>query len=273
MIKANLLNSFLLFAMTISIFSHETVNGKPVNGQEFEIKPIESQEKPIFVKSKYNAATHKSIILNFDDFPSSPWITYNCGGEAKSKINRGILKIDSPLDCKEYSLVYPSGIWHQYVDNSRGWIIEASLRVNAKSTPSCHMGRGSNHIWANDHTNLIIVGFDPQQLCLAYPDYVAVPMNTTNSFHIYRIESKLNKVQIYVDGKLKIDKTLSWTGGGSNILNFGDGVGGDTSLVYWDYFSYNVFPQFSGPLIERRSVQKSPVQRPLTQPKPKTRNR
>ena len=68
-------------------------------------------------------------------------------------------------------------------------------------------------------------------------------MDTTDDFHVYRIESKLDQVRVYVDDVLAIDHTLSWTGGGSDVLNFGDGYGAYTSLSYWDYFWYDVFPQ------------------------------
>ena len=196
-----------------------------------------------------NIANHLSVfaaeILNFDSLPGAPWETYSCNGNSTATVTNGILKIDSPSDCYEVSLRNSNDTWHQSVDNARGWVIETNLRIDPKSNPSCNQGRGSVHIWANDHTNLVIVGFDPNQICIAYPDYVPLQMDTTNGFHIYRIESKLNQVKVYVDGELKIDHTLTSTGGGSDVLYFGDGVGGDTSLSYWDYFSYNVFPNLS----------------------------
>ena len=127
------------------------------------------------------------------------------------------------------------------MDNTRGWVIEARLRLDPISVPE-ELDRGAVHIWANDHVNLLIVGFDPNEVRLSYPDVVQVPMSTTDMFHTYRIESKLNRVKLYVDDVLKIDHMLTWTGGGSDILNFGDGAGSSRSLSYWDYFSYDVFP-------------------------------
>jgi hypothetical protein len=113
----------------------------------------------------------------------------------------------------------------------------ASLR--RPTVPQCDY-RGAVQIWANDHTNLVIVGFSPDAICLAYPDHVRVPMVTTDGFHVYRIVSRGRRVQVYVDGELTIDHILSWSGGGSNVLMFGDGVGGTSSLTRWDYFSYDV---------------------------------
>ena len=182
------------------------------------------------------------VILNFDSLPGPLWETWDCGdGVSKAEVSHGILTIDAPSSCYEFDLWYPNGKWHQFVDNTRGWVIETSLRVDPSTQPECG-GGGSVQIWANDHTNLVIIGFSTNEICIAYPDNVHFPMNTTDNFHIYQIKSKGNQVQIYVDGDLKIDHILSWTGGGSNILMFGDGVGGTTSLSYWDYFSYDVFP-------------------------------
>ena len=200
------------------------------------IKDTKASRNPVPARSK------ELVGLNFDRLPDPSWETWDCGdGVSQAMVSHGILTIDSPSSCYEFILWYPNGTWHKLVDNARGWVIEASLKVDPSTEPRCD-DRGSVQIWANDHTNLVIIGFSTNEICIAYPDNVRFPMDTTNSFHIYRIESKGNRVQVYVDGDLRIDHTLSWTGGGSNILNFGDGVGGTTSRSYWDYFSYNVFP-------------------------------
>jgi hypothetical protein len=60
---------------------------------------------------------------------------------------------------------------------------------------------------------------------------------------VYRIESRLNNVKVYVDGDLVIDHVLTWSGGGSDVLSFGDiALGESNNLSYWDYFWYDVFP-------------------------------
>ena len=179
------------------------------------------------------------VVLNFDALPASPWVTTQCqGGPSTATAAQGILTVAS-ASCMEFSLRDPDGLWHRFVDNARGWIIETSLKVDPATTPQCDF-RGSVQIWAHDHTNLLVVGFSPDAMCLAYPDNVRVPMNTTDSFHVYRIVSKGRHVQVYVDGALTIDHTLSWSGGGTVNLMFGDGVGGTPSLTRWDYFSYDV---------------------------------
>jgi hypothetical protein len=66
-------------------------------------------------------------------------------------------------------------------------------------------------------------------------------MDTTDSFHVHRIEAKGMHIKIYVDGRLAIDHVLSTPGGGASVLIFGDGNLNGTSLTRWDYFSYRVF--------------------------------
>jgi hypothetical protein len=180
------------------------------------------------------------VIMNFDNLPGSQWESWDCGdGVGKSTVQNGILKINS-ASCYEFLLNHPKDTWHKYVSNARGWVIETSMRVDPSTQPDCT--DGALMIWANDHTNLLIVGFSTNAVCLTYPDQVRSYMNTTDAFHIYRIESKGREVKIYVDGKLKINHALSWSGGGSDVLAFGDGNGAKRSLSYWDYFSYDIFP-------------------------------
>jgi hypothetical protein len=113
--------------------------------------------------------------------------------------------------------------------------------VDPRNPPEACDDRGLL-IWAHDHTNLLVIGFTTHEICIAYPDFERFVMDTTDAFHIYRVESKGKRVRIYVDGDLKIDHKLSWPGDGSNVLAFGDGWAANMTLSYWDYFSYDVFP-------------------------------
>jgi hypothetical protein len=184
------------------------------------------------------------VILNFDNLPGPDWTVVDCSGGGTGTVSHGVLTINSPSDCYEYILFAPKGTWNQLVSNSRGWIVETSLIVDPISQPGCNSGggQGSVQIWANDHTILLIVGFDTNEICIAYPDKVYYPMNTTDAFHIYRIEAKGMHIRIYVDGNIAIDHILSWPGAGTQALAFGDGDGSGTSLTRWDYFSSQVFP-------------------------------
>jgi hypothetical protein len=182
------------------------------------------------------------VILNFDQLPSSQWFLNDCTGHGSGIVSHGILTINSPSDCYEYILFDPQSAWNKYASNSRGWVVEANLKVDPATEPNCSGGRGAQIIWANDHTNLIIVGFSTNEICIAYPEEVHFAMNTTDSFHIYRLENKGAHARIYVDGVLAIDHYFSMFGSGSQVIDFGDGTVYGTSLVKWDYFSYDVFP-------------------------------
>ncbi len=82
-------------------------------------------------------------------------------------------------------------------------MIEASLKLLPATEGECRYAEGNVLIWAHDHTNLIIIAFYPDEICIAYPDIVRLQMDTTDSFHIYRIEAQGRRVQVYVDGRLR----------------------------------------------------------------------
>lgn len=48
-------------------------------------------------------------ILNFDQLPPPPWALIDCTGRGSGRVERGILTINSPSDCHEYSLDDPEG--------------------------------------------------------------------------------------------------------------------------------------------------------------------
>jgi hypothetical protein len=185
----------------------------------------------------------RPTILSFDQKPSGEWTTWDCTGQGSAQFSHGILTINSPNDCFEFDLFYPTANWNQFASNSRGWVVETSLKVDPRSDATCGWANfGSVVIWANDHTNLIIVGFSTDQVCIVYPEEAHFYMDTTNSFHVYRLENRGNHLRIYVDGSLAIDHYFSWFGSGSQVLYFGDGTGSGSSFSQWDYFSYDVFP-------------------------------
>jgi hypothetical protein len=191
------------------------------------------------------AAARQPVILNFDTLPNADWVVSDCFGTGSGTVSHGILTINSPSDCYEYGLNDPKGIWNKFVSNSRGWTIETGLKLDPVTQSLCDLAHGSTgvEIFANDHTILIILGFASNEICLAYPDPIEFPMDTTDAFHIYRVEAKGLHLQIFVDGNLAIDHVLSNPGSGTQGLFFGDGDFLNTSVSYWDYLSYNVAPQ------------------------------
>jgi len=180
------------------------------------------------------------VRLDFDTYPGGDWKLNSSGGS--SSVSEGILTIDAPANYHEFSVRHPDSRWHLSVRNSRGWVIETRLRVDAASEGQCNSGYSPALIWVSDHENSVQVRFSTDEICMASPDLVQFPMDTTDGFHVYRIESRLNNVRIYVDGNLVINHNLSRSYSVGSTLLFGDGAGGGKSLTFWDYFWYDVFP-------------------------------
>jgi len=172
-------------------------------------------------------------VLGFDSLPGDPWTVHRAIGDAT--VADGILTLPGSW---EFMLWHPYDTWHQHVDNANGWAIETRLKIDPHITVPVDKSGAPVLIWAQDHVNLVIIGFNSYQVGISYPDLVVVPMNTTDDFHTYRIESQYEQVRVYVDGVLRIDHALSWTGLGSDALTFGDLSYYPT---YWDYFSYEVY--------------------------------
>jgi hypothetical protein len=192
------------------------------------------------------AAGATPVSLEFDALPPTPpWQVVSDRGTAS--VANGVLTIDTP-SFYEFDLFHPRGIWHRDVSSRRGWVIETRLRVGPRTDGNgCQEQRGAVQIWANDHTNTVIVGFDPGAVCLAFPDEIAVPADTTDAFHDYRIASNGQRVRIWMDDTLLVDHVMSRGGGASDTLMFGDGLGGAPSVSRWDSFSYDVAPGGAAP--------------------------
>jgi hypothetical protein len=200
---------------------------------------------PIANVYKNPETTSSAVILNFNNLPAAIWKIWQCAGAKgnKADIAHGILTLSTP-SCYEFYLNHGAGLWHQSVSNARGWVIEANLKMGADTVAQCD-DRGAVQIWAHDHSQLVILGFSTHEICLAYPSQIHFAMDTTKNFHVYRMEAQGKRLRIYVDGKLAIDHTITnQPNNGTDLLMFGDGVGSNKSVSYWDYFAYDVDPKF-----------------------------
>jgi len=63
------------------------------------------------------------------------------------------------------------------------------------------------------------------------------PMDTTNSFHVYRVTVQGNQFKLFVDGSLKFTTTLGVGSGGDPNFRFGDEAG-PNAKVQFDYVRY-----------------------------------
>jgi hypothetical protein len=134
--------------------------------------------------------------------------------------------LDNPTQSKWWDNVHPS----------KGWWVEARLRVD-EADPECPDGPG---IWISDRVNLWRLNFGTNRIS-AYPTGQASVDMT--QFRVVRFEADgpEGPRRVLVDGVVMIDVPDEPRAGGTQALNFGDLGGCGHSLVTWDYFSYDTF--------------------------------
>jgi hypothetical protein len=228
------------------------------------------------VTAAFPEAVLRPSYLSLDRPLDGGWRQFDCRDDGvpvpTGVHHHGVLTINAPgRQCWEYLLFHPAGIWNEWADNARGWIVEASLQVDSSTAGTCPTRRPLQ-LWMHDGTALVILSITATQVCLDYPDQVVVPRNTGSGFHTYRVEARGRIVRVYVDGKLAIDHTLTWRGGGTRALGFGDGSGvanpGEpaSSRSRWDYVSYDTTPDFTAADWQGSAWPPTPVQDAQRQP-------
>jgi hypothetical protein len=70
-------------------------------------------------------------------------------------------------------------------------------------------------------------------------------LDTTNGFHIYRVEGNGLNRRVLVDGVEVITGTANLSGGTPGFF-FGDGNGSSATLSTWDYVTINPVPEPAG---------------------------
>ncbi|MFO0757761.1 MAG: thrombospondin type 3 repeat-containing protein [Byssovorax sp.] len=170
------------------------------------------------------------VVLDMTSMPGGNWQHIQGGGSAS--VSGGILTIDtSSGNYNEFILYDPFDDWNQNVSNARGWYVESRVWVDPSTTAGC----GGIEWWTADHTTLTVSGLGNNKVCIVYPDQVEVPAPTTDGYHVYGVFGRGNRVKIFQDGNLLIDHIMSWPGGGTQALDFGNGA---AAKGYWDYLSY-----------------------------------
>jgi MYXO-CTERM domain-containing protein len=154
-------------------------------------------------------------------------------GDGDSTFAGGMMTVDT-VGFEEWLLQYgtPSKWWN-LVHPSKGWWVEARLRVDL-AEPGCP-GPG---IWIHDRGKLFMLRFGDGELGTPGGS-VAVD---TSAFHVYRFEDYGDDTQrILVDDVEVIAFTSEVGGEGTLALNLGDLGGCGHSIVVWDHFSYDTF--------------------------------
>lgn len=176
------------------------------------------------------AQARTPVVQTFTQLPPGPW-----------RVNQPATVAGDVLTLGPYGFVglfdgAPSD-WSGNADNNLGWSVEARMRLDASVSEDCGTAEPAR-IWAGDHVTVVTVGIARGQVCLTYPDQVVHAMDTQSAFHTYRLEVRRERVRLSVDGRLVIDHTLSWAGGGTPAL-MAESL---TGTSHWRYLRYDTTP-------------------------------
>jgi len=136
--------------------------------------------------------------------------------------------------------------WRSRVERSRGWAVEARVRVNHAGRGGCD---GSVGVWIHDGSRIVKLALGAESVGLSYPVGDMLPATTTDGFHVYRVEAKDDWIRVRQDGRelLFVRGPQVLTGGGSDTLMFGDLGGCGHSSADWDWIAYDTSPQLEQP--------------------------
>jgi MYXO-CTERM domain-containing protein len=165
------------------------------------------------------------------DFESQGFENFGDGGS--SSFAGGMMTVDT-TGYEEWILYdgTPSK-WWDHVDPSKGWWVEARLRVDSSDVcPAPGM-------WIHDRGNLFVIRFGVGEVA-AEPGG-SVPFDTSG-FHVYRLEDFGDGTRhLLADGQVLIDLSAMPGGAGTLSLSLGDLGGCGQSTSVWDYYSYDTF--------------------------------
>ena len=183
------------------------------------------------------------VRFDFDALPEPPWYQF-CGPTATASVSGGVMTIDSSGYLCQYSQTGGIGPWPSQVDSNLGWIVEARLKVGAGSDGNCQpVG-----ISAGDDVAGVAIRLDPNTLCVGG---VGIPMNTTDDFHVYRIEAAgiwyNRRTKVYVDDQIVYDYS-GYAPFYLRSLEFGAQTP-TRSISHWDYLWYDTSPTGWGPVV------------------------
>jgi hypothetical protein len=170
------------------------------------------------------------VVQTFAQLPPGPW-----------QVNQPATVAGDILTLRPYGYVglfdgAPSD-WSGTADNNLGWTVEARMRLDQSVNEGC-LPDDPAHLWAGDHVTVIHVTFARGQVCLTYPEVVVHPMDTQSAFHTYKLEVRRERVKLSVDGRVVIDHTLTWGGGGTPAL-MAESL---TGTSHWQYLRYDTTP-------------------------------
>ncbi|HEX2734374.1 MAG TPA: hypothetical protein VHM70_22345 [Polyangiaceae bacterium] len=161
---------------------------------------------------------------------------HNSSGGTSSVAN-GVLTITTDT-YEEWILDQGYGDWWQS-GRASGWVVEAKIRFLSEDTACRATG-----FWATGSDGAIVqFKLNAGWAGIDYPQTVGLAMDTTDDFHVYRVQYLGRaRYNLIVDGVLVADVHQLDTGGGSQILSFGNLGGCNRANSEWDYFMYDPAP-------------------------------
>ncbi len=186
------------------------------------------------------------VIFNMDTLPENEgWIVVK-NGNGTSYVSDGILTLENTVG--QIGYLAPDS-WSNTVNNTKGWIVEFRLKINLISSSTINPAGGVGIVVAiHDKHQDTQIGFHENSIDVN-PGIIYY-MNTTDTFHVYRIMEQGDILKIFVDEKLVIDSFYNSGSMGSalsaGIVFVNAFPWPDTTIKsYWDYFSYDTNPNLT----------------------------
>lgn len=179
------------------------------------------------------------VVEDFRRVPGPPWQEMAFGGTPSISARGGVVTIgaDNLLALNE---TYPND-WAGTASRTTGWVVELRMRLGADATRAClgsPQGTPPALLFVGDTSGDVLqLGFAPGEVCLVYPEQVAVPLDTRR-WHTYRLSAAGQRITLAVDGRVVLDRTLERYGAGTLGL-FLETYEGSAS---WDHLVYDTSP-------------------------------
>ncbi|MCC6873917.1 MAG: hypothetical protein IT378_06345 [Sandaracinaceae bacterium] len=136
--------------------------------------------------------------------------------------------------------------WWNKVDPELGWAVEVRLRV---LDPRDQCPIPSVGLWIHDGRRLLKIAIGNDRVGFSYPVPRMVPIASTSDVHTYRVEARGDWARLRVDGQIviELEGPEVESGGGSQVLMFGDLGGCRGSITEWHELVYDTAPVLDPP--------------------------
>lgn len=166
-------------------------------------------------------------------------------GGGSATVDGGFLTMDVPKACFCHQEYRSPNSWFETVNNAWGWEVAFRMRVESSASNFPYVNV-CLHI--DDRRRSIVVGLDEDRVFLEAGIVIAsFLVDTTDSFHTYRIVGHHDALDVFVDDVHAMSVTntnpvIVPTG----IVDFGDcSAGSNPSMTTWDFFRYETYGPIS----------------------------